>query len=165
MGNNNFLGYVAGAYQNQQQKNREDQELAMRRRQQELAIQNMLENQAMRREENERRKKIDAREDENYEIEKRERDETLGSRKIAPMIRPFVSGMMGDVMDAAGAVGLGGAGVGVALPGDLVTPDFKSRDQVEKQRALEDALNQKRQAKEEAIELEIEKNVGWPMKG
>lgn len=164
MGNNNFLGYVAGAYQNQQQQNRANEEFAMRRRQQELAIQNMLESQRRLRDDDSRRKKRDEREDEEYNFKKQEREKLLESRNLAPILRPFVpelytdptgkqtletvvpSELMGGALSAAGAGSFGLPDLSKALPSKISVPNFETGDQLEKRRA-----------KEEAIELEIDK--------
>lgn len=172
MGNSNFLGYAAGAYNYQEEKRRKDAEEALERQYKQMQLDSMRQRQAEFEYQKGRDRKRDEIEDVKLKIEKEKLDEARQSKMLAPIIKPYVpylnretpgkstlevplpNKVMGNILSATGmpAIGLPGLPEN-AIPGQVNFDNFLTGDE-------ESALlksQQKIAEKEAMIDFEVKK--------
>lgn len=172
MGNSNFLGYAAGAYNYQEEKRRKDAEEALERQYKQMQLDSMRQRQAEFEYQKGRDRKRDEIEDEKRKLEKESLDEARQSKMLAPIIKPYVPYLnretpgkstlevplpnkaMGNILSATGmpAIGLPGLPEN-AIPGQVNFDNFLTGDE-------ESALlksQQKMAEKEAMIDFEVKK--------
>ncbi|GAB1351307.1 hypothetical protein MASR1M12_00370 [Erysipelotrichia bacterium] len=172
MGNSNFLGYAAGAYNYQEEKRRKDAEEALERQYKQMQLNSMRQRQAEFEYQKGRDRKRDEIEDVKLKIEKEKLDEARQSKMLAPIIKPYVpylnrdtpgkstlevplpNKVMGDVLSATGmpAIGLPGLPEN-AIPGQINFDNFLTGD--EQSNLLKS--QQKIAEKEAMIDFEVKK--------
>lgn len=172
MGNSNFLGYAAGAYNYQEEKRRKDAEEALERQYKQMQLNSMRQRQAEFEYQKSRDRKYDEIEDKKWKIEKEGLDEARQSKALAPIIKPYVpylnrdtpgkstlevplpNKVMGNILSATGmpAIGLPGLPEN-AIPGQVNFENFLTGDE---QSSLLKS-QQKLAEKEAMIDFEVKK--------